>query len=125
MGKVFLINFIIKSVNCNQFQTPTTSPSGRKAKSLEREKEEKFRSRRCGSSFPGLRMLDPLLGATFRRMCLQSHLQTSPTNPQKSFPKFWIPRRTFENTPLFCPNIEDRGGPRFLLVDLNPNIFVS
>jgi hypothetical protein len=34
----------------------------------------------------------------FRRMCLQSHLQTSPPTPQKSYPKFRNPRTTFENT---------------------------
>ena len=31
----------------------------------------------------------------------QSHLQTSPPTPQKSYPKFQNPRTTFENTPLF------------------------
>ena len=32
----------------------------------------------------------------FRCMCLQSHLQTSPPTPQKSYPKFRNPRTTFE-----------------------------
>ena len=31
-----------------------------------------------------------------------TQLQTSPPTPQKSYPKFWNPRTTFENTPLFC-----------------------
>ena len=50
---------------------------------------QNFRSRRWGSSLPGLRMLDPPLGPPwtwaefFRRMCLQSHLQT-PTQPIRS-----------------------------------------
>ena len=34
---------------------------------------------------------------------VQSHLQTSPPTPQKSYPKFRNPRTTFENTPLFTP----------------------
>ena len=55
-----------------------------------------------------LRMLDrPLVPPSawaeiFRRTCLQSHLQTSPQTPQKSYPKFRNPRTAFENTPL-CP----------------------
>ena len=58
--------------------------------------------RRWGSSHPGLRMLDPLLSPPstpaeiVRRMCLQSHFQTSPPTPQKSYPKFWNPRIIFE-----------------------------
>ena len=32
----------------------------------------------------------------FRHTCLQSHLQTSPPTPQKSYPKFRDPRTTFE-----------------------------
>ena len=38
----------------------------------------------------------------FRRTCLQSHLQTSPPSPQKSYLKFQNPRTIFEN-PLPCP----------------------
>ena len=64
--------------------------------------EANFRSRRWGSSIPGLRMQDPPLdppstwAKQFRRTCLQSHLQTSPPTPQKSYPKFRNPRTTFE-----------------------------
>ena len=39
----------------------------------------------------------------FRCTCLQSHLQTSPPTPQKSYPKFRNPRTTFENTPFCAP----------------------
>ena len=59
-----------------------------------------FRWRRWGSLVPGLRTLDPPLSPSstpaeiFQCMCLQSHLQTSPTNPQKSY----LTRTTFENT---------------------------
>jgi hypothetical protein len=59
------------------------------------------------SSFPGPRTLDPPIGPPltwaeiFRRMCLQSHLQTYTPTPQKSYPKFRNPRTTFENTPLY------------------------
>ena len=66
-----------------------------------------FCSPRCGSLLLGLRTLDPPLGppSTWaeisRHMCLQSHLQTSPPTPQKSYPKFRNPRTTFENNPLF------------------------
>ena len=42
------------------------------------------------------------MSGNFRRTCLQSHLQTSPPTPYKSYLKFWNPRTTFENTPL-CP----------------------
>ena len=45
------------------------------------------------------------MSGNFSRMCLQSHLQTSSSTPQKSCPKFQNPRRTFENTPLFCPKL--------------------
>jgi hypothetical protein len=64
-----------------------------------------------GSSLTGLRTRDPPLGPPstlaeiFRNPCLQSHLQTSPPTPQKSYPKFWNPRKTFEMTPLDPPNI--------------------
>ena len=37
----------------------------------------------------------------FRHMCLQSHLQTSPPTPHKSYPKFQNPITTFETTPLW------------------------
>ena len=53
-----------------------------------------FRSRRWGSSLPGLRTRDPPLSPLstwakiFRHLCLQSHLQTSPQTHQKSYPKF-------------------------------------
>ena len=61
-----------------------------------------FRSRRWGSSLPGLRTRDPLLSPPstwaeiFRHTCLQSHLPTSPPTPQKSYPKFRNPRTIFE-----------------------------
>ena len=54
------------------------------------------------SSLPDLRTRDPLLGPPltleeiFRHTCLQSHLQTSPPTPQKSYPKFRNPKKTFE-----------------------------
>ena len=66
------------------------------------DKNRDFCSRRCGSSLPGLRMLDPPLGPPstwvdiFWHTCLQSHLQTSPPTPQKSYPKFQNPRTNFE-----------------------------
>ncbi len=53
-----------------------------------------FRSRRWGSSLPGLRTRDPPLrppstwAEIFRHTCLQSCLKTSPPTPQKSYPKF-------------------------------------
>ena len=59
-----------------------------------------------GSSLRGLRMLDPLLSPpstwaeVFCLRCLQSHLQTSPPTPQKSYQKFLNPRTTFQNTPF-------------------------
>ena len=73
--------------------------------------ENKFRWRRWGSSHPGLGTLDPPLGPPFttaeifRLTCLQSHLQTSPPTPQKSYPKFWNPRTTFEITLLVRPKV--------------------
>ena len=57
----------------------------------------------------GLHTRDPPLGPPstlaeiFRHACLQSHLQTSPPTPQKSYSKVWNPRMTFENTPLVRP----------------------
>ena len=36
------------------------------------------------------------LAEIFRYTSLQSHLQTSPPTPQKSYPKFRNPRTTFE-----------------------------
>ena len=51
---------------------------------------------------PRLRTLDvsarsPIdTSGNFRRTCLQSHLQTSPPTPQKSYPKFRNPRTNFE-----------------------------
>ena len=60
---------------------------------------------------PGLRMLDPPLSPHRHerkffdiRVC-KGHLQTSPPTPQKSYPKFWKPRITFQNIPLFLPKI--------------------
>jgi hypothetical protein len=75
------------------------------------KKNSNFLSRKCWSLLPGLRTLDPLLGppstgtAICRHTCLQSDLQTSPPTPQKSYLKFWNPRTTFQNIPLFLPNI--------------------
>ena len=69
--------------------------------------QENFRWRRWGSSLPGLRTLDPPLRhpstpvEIFWHTCLQSHLQTAPPTPQKSYTNFRNPRKTFENTPLF------------------------
>ena len=40
-----------------------------------------------------------------RPSALQSHIQTSPTTPQKSYPKFRNPRTTFEITPLLRPKM--------------------
>ena len=93
-----------------------------------------FRSRRWGSSLPGLNTLDPPFGAPstwaeiFRRTCLQSNLQTSPPTPQKSYPKFRNPRTTFENTPLCPPKysiVRGVGGSQILLRVWNPQIFVT
>ena len=51
-------------------------------------------------------LVPPLTRAEiFRRTCLQSHLQTPPPTPPKSYPKFWNPWTTFQNTPLFRPKI--------------------
>ena len=72
-----------------KFHNPRTTPSGRKVCDPERKKEERkimpnFRSRRWGSSLPGLRTRDPPLSPPstwaeiFRRACLQSHLKKSP-----------------------------------------------
>ena len=66
---------------------------------------------RWGSSLPGLGTQDPPLRPAsswveiFRRTCLQSHLQKSPPTPQKSYPKLWNPRTTFENTPPLSPPV--------------------
>ena len=62
-------------------------------------------------AFLGLRNQDPLLvppstrAEIFRRTCLQSHFQTSPPTPQKSYSKIRNPMTTFENTPFFHPTI--------------------
>ena len=51
----------------------------------------------------------------FRRTCLQSHLQTSPPTPQKSYPKFRNTRQLLKLPPLSaqkCHSAEGRGGPR-------------
>ena len=39
----------------------------------------------------------------FWHTCLQSHLQTSPPTPQKSYPKFRNPKTTFE---IFKKNLK-------------------
>ena len=63
---------------------------------------DNFHSCRWGSSLLGLRTRDSQLGhpstwaEIFPHTCLQSHLQTSPPNPQKSYPKFQNPWTTFE-----------------------------
>ena len=50
----------------------------------------------------------------FRRTCLQSHLQTSPSTPQKSYPKFRNPRKTFLKKPPFQLIVRGEGGvPKF------------
>ena len=36
------------------------------------------------------------VSGNFTAQSLQSHPQTSPPTPQKSYPKFWNPRTTFE-----------------------------
>ena len=60
-----------------------------------------FRSRRWGPrarvcARETLRSAPIDMSGIFRRMCLQSHLQSSPPTPQKSYPKFRNPRTTFE-----------------------------
>ena len=86
------------------------------------KQQQKFRSRRWGSSLPGLRTQDPPLSPPstwaeiFRRMCLQSHLQTSPPLPQKTYPMFRTPMKTSSRFFLICPPKlgffgGDRGGP--------------
>ena len=86
------------------------------------ENRDDFRWRRWGSSLPGLRTLDPprsppsTPAEIVRCTCLQSHLQTSPPTPQKSYLKFRNPRTTFENAPLSaqkCHSAEGRGVPDF------------
>ena len=82
----------------------------------ERDFMEEFCSHRWGSSLPGLRTQDPPLGPPltwaeiFRCTFLQSHLQTSPPNPQKSYPKLPNTRTTFENTPLSAQKCHSAGG---------------
>jgi hypothetical protein len=76
---------------------------------MHKQQRQQFHSRRLGSLLPGLRTLDPPLGPPstggeiFWRTCLQSHLETSPPTPHKSYLKFRYPRTTFENTPLVHP----------------------
>jgi hypothetical protein len=58
----------------------------------------------------------------FRRTCLQSHLQTSPPTPQKSYPKFRNPRTNFQ---FFFLNLKTaptgaRGCLRFFLGLISP-----
>ena len=60
------------------------------------------------------------MSGNFRRMCLQSHLQTSPPTPQKAYPKFWNPRKLPPLSAQKCHSAGSRGGPQFLVVDLNP-----
>ena len=50
------------------------------------------------------------VNSIFCHTCLQSILQTSPPTPQKSYTKFWNPRTTIENTPLFPPKYSIVGG---------------
>jgi hypothetical protein len=45
----------------------------------------------------------------FRRTCMQSHLESSPTTPQESYQKFWNPMTTFQNTPFPTKNCIVRG----------------
>ena len=64
-----------------------------------------------GSSLQGLRTRDLPLGPPstlaeiIRHTCLQSHLQTSPPTPQKSYLKFRNSRTTFEIPPFVRPFI--------------------
>ena len=44
------------------------------------------------------------------RTYLQRHLQTSPPTYQKSYPKFQNPRTTFQNTAVFHPKSQSKGG---------------
>jgi hypothetical protein len=85
---------------------------------------EKFPLTPMGGLAHRLRTLDPSLvppltwTEIFQRTCLQSHLQTSPPTPQKSYPTFWNPRTTFQNTPLSvqkCHSAGGKGGPWILL----------
>ena len=69
--------------------------------------------------------IEEILNEIFRHTCLQSHLQTSPPTPQKSYPKFRNPRTTFENTPVVRQKCHSAGGPQFILFYWNHNIFVS
>ena len=84
-----------------------------------------LRSRQRWSSLPVCARLTCLLvppstqAQIFRRMCLQSHLLTSPPTSQKSYPKFRNPRTTFQNTPLsaqICHSAGGRGGPQIFFV---------
>ena len=107
----------MKSFHCIKFNF--TSSQGKTVESYKLTQiksylllcRKNFRSRRWGSSLPGLRTRDPPLSPQsmwaeiFRRTCLQSHLQTSPPTPQKSYPKFRNPRKTFANTPLVRPKV--------------------
>ena len=59
------------------------------------------------------------LGEIFRHTCLQSHIQTSPPTPQKSYTKFRNPRTTFEISPFSGQNrviLGGRGGPRIFFL---------
>ena len=66
------------------------------------QKFKNIQSCRWGSSVPGLRTQDPLLGPQstgakkIRRTCLLSQLQTSPPTTKNSYLKFWNPKATFE-----------------------------
>ena len=88
--------------------------------------KQKICSRRWGSSLSGLRTLDPPLGPPsiwteiFRCTCLQSHLQTCPPTHQKSYPKFWNPRKLLKIPPFSaqkCHSAGGRGGPRLFLLN--------
>ena len=81
-----------------KFLNPTITPSGRKVTTSERDKRRKFPLTMMGVLAHRLRTLDRSLvppsawAEIFRRTCLQSHLQTSPPTPQKSYLKFRNPR---------------------------------
>jgi hypothetical protein len=49
------------------------------------------------------------LAEIFRHICLQSHPQTSPPTPQKSYPKFRNQRTTFSTTKKYPPPTPPQG----------------
>ena len=64
----------------------------------------------------------------FRRTCLQSHLQTSPPTPQKSYPKFQKPRTNFESFKKKQKNLKTAprgpGGGLRIFFGVNISFFV-